>query len=485
MRLSLVISIVIVGTARPEATTVHVPADEPTIQAGIDAAQEADTVLVADGVYTGNGNRDIDFHGRDLVLKSKNGPEVTIIDCQGSQSSPHYGVCFTGGYSTAAVIEGFTIRNAYGRSNGGAIVCVSNSNPTISNNIIVDNYAANMGAGVYCWYSGPMIRGNIISHNSVTGTSGFRNGGGIACWHSQATITDNVISHNSARLGGGVYCSEGSNPVISHNVISHNTGEVNGGGIHCGDNSSPTITDNEISYNFSDCGGGINCVVGCSPEIRGNVIGGNTARFPGGGILCAFDCQPSIVNTTIVGNSPSGLYLLHSFSYIENTIVAFNQDGPGLWCDGQQQPRLSSCNVFGNDGGDWVGGITDQLVINGNFSADPLFCDADNSNFHLWAASPCAPIHSPNNLLVGALGVACAECGDANADGTVSAVDVAFIKGCYFGSDILPVISSADMDCDGEICINDIVLLAGYLYGYGPTPCCTNGKRERRTEYER
>ena len=62
--------------------TILVPGDEPTIQAGIDAAAEGDTVLVAPGVYKGEGNRNILIDSKWVVLKSEAGPERTIIDCE-------------------------------------------------------------------------------------------------------------------------------------------------------------------------------------------------------------------------------------------------------------------------------------------------------------------------------------------------------------------------------------------------------------------
>ena len=70
---------------------VRVPDDYETIQAGINVACEGDTVLVAPGTYTGQHNRDIDFLGKNLVLLSEGGPEVTIVDCQATESDRHRG----------------------------------------------------------------------------------------------------------------------------------------------------------------------------------------------------------------------------------------------------------------------------------------------------------------------------------------------------------------------------------------------------------
>ncbi|HMQ88797.1 MAG TPA: hypothetical protein PKB07_14480 [Flavilitoribacter sp.] len=55
-----------IGYANANAQTIRIPADYPTIQAGIDHAAAGDTVLVSPGVYSENLN----FNGLDIVLAS-------------------------------------------------------------------------------------------------------------------------------------------------------------------------------------------------------------------------------------------------------------------------------------------------------------------------------------------------------------------------------------------------------------------------------
>ncbi|MCH8027473.1 MAG: right-handed parallel beta-helix repeat-containing protein, partial [candidate division Zixibacteria bacterium] len=300
----------------------------------------------------------------------------------------------------------------------------------------------------------------------------------IACLNnSNPIISNNTISENSANAGGGIACLNNSNPIISNNTISENAASFGGGGILC-QLSSPTIRNNTISENATSFGGG---GIGCAtsdPTISNNTISGNSAGF-GGGIRCQ-NSSPAIINNTISGNSAtigSGLFLSNSSSpSVENTVIAFNS-GPHIVCgDETSVPTLSCCDVFGNEGGDWVGCIAGQEGINGNFSLDPLFCDTATADYHIDQYSPCVPPFSSCGVLIGALGVGCGDeylCADANGDSLINVDDVDFLMNFYFygGATPFPYLAS-DLNCDGSVNIADITYLAAYINGTGAPPCC-------------
>jgi hypothetical protein len=68
---------------------------------------------------------------------------------------------------------------------------------------------------------------------------------------------------------------------------------------------------------------------------------------------------------------------------------------------------LTCCDLYGNAGGDWVNCVEEMYGVDGNFSADPLFCDPDVGDFRLKDCSPCAPAQNPDCGLIGAWPVGC------------------------------------------------------------------------------
>jgi len=120
------------------ATIINIPADWPTIQQGIDASADRDTVLVQPGTYVEN----INFNGHNIVLGSlflttgdTSYIRRTIIDGGRTERV----VAFTSGEDNSTLLAGFTITNGKARL-GAGIYCLSSS-PVIANNVIANNHA--------------------------------------------------------------------------------------------------------------------------------------------------------------------------------------------------------------------------------------------------------------------------------------------------------------------------------------------------------
>ncbi len=335
------------------ANELLVPSQYLTIQSAIDASVDGDTVIVAPGTYTGEGNLNIDFKGKAITVRSQSGPDDCIIDCQHKAN----GFNFISGEDANSILKGFIIIDGAGRS-GGAIIC-NNGSPKIVDCIITGNSTSPTGA-IYCQDSLPeIIDCNIIGNECS----------GIFCSDSNPTITHcSIIGNSTVSRGGGIYCMS-SSPVISYcKIIDNNANYTDGGGICCS-GGNPEITNCAIIGNTAREGGGI---YGCNGPITNCTIAGNSVTgcsSRGGGLA---DCSGPITNCTIANNSAEfygGGLLVKPFSPIKNCII-WNNSPDQIYGDYIPVPITYS---------DVQGGYPGL----GNIDVDPCFVDADANDYHL------------------------------------------------------------------------------------------------------
>jgi parallel beta-helix repeat protein len=179
---------------------------------------------VADGTYAGDGDRDIDFHGKAITLKSENGPENCIIDCNATQNAPHRGFYLHSGEDANSAIIGFTITNGWARTEcdprppwpcnrfGGGIYC-KESSPTISHCRIESNWAW-VGAGIHCVASNP-----VITYCTIAGNRAFNYGGGIGIYSSNPIISNCTLTNNFSSNEGGGIITYNSNQELTNCIL--------------------------------------------------------------------------------------------------------------------------------------------------------------------------------------------------------------------------------------------------------------------------
>lgn len=388
-------SLLTVLAVSAQSATINVPTDQPTIQSGIDAASEYDTVLVAPGTYRGDyGRGSISFGGKNLVLISESGPDATIIRPTDGGNDIFK---IVDGEDSTSVIRGFKL--------------------------ILDLF----GWGVYCRNSSPTIVDNVIQL------------GGISLINSNSKIENCTIS--GSYKGQGIYCS-GSNVTIINCIIAEISSDpfigwdVSAVEVRSSSRLSiynSVIHDNSVNRTFEV--GSIS-----SLQVSNTVFYNNIANA-----MCwcedGYDLDPPTC-TCYGGGSGGAIHFwganlfVENCSFINNTAemtqdyasyggaisVRVDEDdtvrfvnnifysntasiGEAIYIDGDGGNIDLVCNDF--YGNDVVIECSAQANYVDNFSADPHFCDFANGDFRIGSASRCSPESSPCGELVGALGVGC------------------------------------------------------------------------------
>jgi len=156
----------------PGDPDVSDPQEDGSVTHPFDAIQEAvddfdpflhSLIIVLDGTYTGDGNRDIRLAGEGMTLRSESGPETCIIDCEASPEQPHRGFWLEG---RGHCIDGFTVRAGDHQLGGG--IYLDAHDTFILNCILRDNHAQVAGGGIFCAHNG-IIRDSKIANNDPDG----------------------------------------------------------------------------------------------------------------------------------------------------------------------------------------------------------------------------------------------------------------------------------------------------------------------------
>lgn len=210
---------------------------------------------------------------------------------------------------------------------------------------------------------------------------------------------------------GGAFHLSGSNTVIENNIITENS-SMYGGAFYCR-GGTHIIRNNLIAQNEAALGGAFD-IAGCEPIIEYNTIVENRATHGASAMRVWREWTRPVIRHNIICNN----YCKNGSS----NVIEYNADPDDL---------VFECNNVWSDtvpGALYYGLLTDQTGINGNISADPLFCgERGSGNYYLRSDSPCAEENVPewcNGIRMGRYPVNCVTGTEKTTWGRIKSLNI-------------------------------------------------------------
>jgi hypothetical protein len=361
----------------------------PTIQAAINASGQGDVIQLANGTFSGPGNRDLrspqDYESY-LIRSTSGDPSACVIDLQHSPLAT---------WSDAGLeFQGIGMRNGTG---------VSLANVTlVFRHCRLEGWSGSM-TGMWDFF------GIRFEDSEITGCPDFI----ISAPHLElyrCAITDNPglqfgpwnfvasgcrFTGNAARPGGDLIEAFPWMSMVTD--VSLNNCRFEG-------NQAPYLVD-VAQGNLAATG----CVFVDNAAAVCHVMPGLNASTAAVFESCTLAGQSPVASGQLIYPEVWDPYGFFTVTVrLNHTIVAFNAAPPTL-CDPVGDPDAqftAGCtDIFGNTGGDWVGCLAQWGGVENNLSLDPLFCGWESGWVELRGDSPCAPA-APCGL-IGALPVGC------------------------------------------------------------------------------
>ena len=332
---------------------IRVPEDVATLPEAVTRARSGEEISVGPGRYL--LDRPLDFRGKDIVLRSREGPERTAIELEPAPDDPDAAslIRFTHGETPAARVEGFTFRLGRGSRVDGE----------------------RLGGAVLILESDPLLAGNVFAENTAD------RGGSVFLRNSFAHLRDNRHLGNRAEKAGGAIAVVGDSGVLMERELLRGNIALEGGALWL--EAGNVLLDSRLERNRAFRGGGgfVRVATG-SPDaaVRGaallvdrSVVAAGSAREGGG--LFLEGAGPFLLRRCVVaGNLGGGLHLSGARVEAPHMTLVDHRFGPSVRLVDGARIRFTNSILWGNRPSGLAGEIHYSLVD------DPAYLGPESSN---------------------------------------------------------------------------------------------------------